>query len=62
MGLPKEMPYLSDAFFEMVRYAAETAENLRMKVILYDEAMYPSGNAHGLIVEQNPELASKCIA
>lgn len=62
MGLPKEMPYLSDVFFEMVRYAAETAENLKMKVILYDEAMYPSGNAHGLIVEQNPELASKCIA
>lgn len=32
-----------------------------MKVILYDEAMYPSGSCHGQVVEENPEYASKGI-
>ena len=32
-----------------------------MKVVLYDEAMYPSGSAHGMVVAENPEYASKGI-
>src|SRR5699024_4126267 len=28
-------------------------------VILYDEAMYPSGSAKGLVVQDNPEFASR---
>ncbi|MGB8451066.1 MAG: hypothetical protein WCD89_01915 [Anaerocolumna sp.] len=30
-----------------------------MKVVLYDEAMYPSGSAHGKVVKNNPGYASK---
>lgn len=29
-----------------------------MKVMLYDEAMYPSGSCHGQVVQENPEFAS----
>ena len=59
LGLPKDIEYLSDEFFKYVKFAVNEAKNLDMSVILYDEAMYPSGCAHGLVVKNNPELASK---
>jgi len=59
MGLPRSMPYLSDAFLELVELAVSEAHKLGMKVILYDEGMYPSGSANGLVVKENPEYASR---
>lgn len=61
IGVPREMPYLSEAYFRAVRFIVETADSLNMKVVLYDEGMYPSGSAHGMVVEANPEYASKGI-
>ena len=61
IGVPKEMPYLSEAYFAAVRFIVKTAAELGMKVVLYDEGMYPSGSAHGMVVESNPEFASKGI-
>ena len=60
-GLPRSIPYLSDRFMHFVRFAVEEAEQLHMHVVLYDEAMYPSGSAHGMVVERNPEYASRCL-
>ncbi|MCM1174423.1 MAG: type II toxin-antitoxin system RelE/ParE family toxin [Blautia sp.] len=54
IGIPKEIPYLSGAYFETVRYVAWTAARLGMRVVLYDEGMYPSGSAHGLVANQVP--------
>ena len=62
IGLPRRIPYLSKTFFSYLRTAVETAAELGMKVILYDEGMYPSGSACGLVVKQNPEWASRGIA
>lgn len=59
IGIPKEITYLSDRFMELVRFAVEEAACLGMKVVLYDEAMYPSGSAHGRVVEGNPEYATR---
>ncbi|WP_082631302.1 glycosyl hydrolase [Gracilibacillus massiliensis] len=59
IGIPKETEYLSDTFMEYVRFAVAEADKLKMHVILYDEAMYPSGAANGKVVEQYPEYASK---
>lgn len=59
MGLPRSMPYLSDAFMELVELAVSEAHKLGMKVILYDEGMYPSGSACGMVVKANPEYASR---
>ncbi len=59
MGLPKRIGYLSPVFFRYLRTAVETAAELDMKVVLYDEGMYPSGSAGGLIVKENPALASR---
>ncbi|WMJ86530.1 glycosylhydrolase-like jelly roll fold domain-containing protein [Anaerocolumna sp. MB42-C2] len=58
IGIPREIEYLSDRFMELVTCGVLEAEKLSMKVVLYDEAMYPSGSAHGMVVKNNPEYAS----
>lgn len=60
-GIPKEIPYLSDVFMSYVKHAVKEATRLKMKVVLYDEAMYPSGSAHGMVVENNPEYATRAL-
>lgn len=61
IGVPRDMQYLSETYFEAVRFIVKTASELKMKVVLYDEGMYPSGSAHGKVVEADPEFASKGI-
>lgn len=61
IGLPKRLGYLSPAYFQYIRTAVETAAELDMTVVLYDEGMYPSGSANGQVVAGNPELASQGI-
>lgn len=62
MGLPKRIKYLEPSFFYYIRIIVEKAAALEMKVVLYDEGMYPSGSACGKVVEGHPELASQGIA
>lgn len=52
-------PYGSKEFFEMIRYIVEEAEKLGMKAWLYDEDPYPSGQAGGKIIMDNPEFAAR---
>lgn len=59
IGLPERIGYLSDTFFAYIRTAVETAAELDMTVVLYDEGMYPSGSANGQVVAGHPELASQ---
>jgi len=59
IGIPEEIEYLSERFMELVRCAAAEAQKLDMKVVLYDEGMYPSGSAHGMVVKSNPKFASR---
>jgi hypothetical protein len=59
IGIPADIEYLSDRFMDFVITAVEEAAKLGMKVILYDEAMYPSGAAKGFVVQDNPEFASR---
>lgn len=61
MGIPESIEYLSDRFMHFMEVIVKTARELDMKVVLYDEAMYPSGSAHGLVVKDNPEFASQAI-
>lgn len=62
MGVSRRIGYLSPAFFSYLRTAIETAREMGMRVVLYDEGMYPSGSAGGLIVKARPDLASRGIA
>lgn len=59
IGIPDNIGYLSDEFMSYVLCAVKEAHSLNMKVILYDEGMYPSGSAHGMVVKRNPNHASK---
>ncbi|MDF2960804.1 MAG: hypothetical protein K0S39_2539 [Paenibacillus sp.] len=59
MGLPRSQPYLSAPFMDLVEAAVLEAEAQGMTVILYDEGMYPSGAANGLVVKANPDYASR---
>ena len=61
IGIPEDLPYLSEAYFDVVKFIVKTADELGMKVVLYDEGMYPSGSAHGMVVKKNQEYASKGI-
>jgi hypothetical protein len=59
LGMPKEIVYLSDLYLDFVETAVQEAANHGMIVMLYDEAMYPSGSAKGLVVKDHPEYASR---
>ncbi|MEK3888768.1 glycosylhydrolase-like jelly roll fold domain-containing protein [Bacillus sp. FSL K6-3431] len=59
LGVPKDIEYLSDTYMEFVLTAVKEAKKLGMTVILYDEAMYPSGSAKGMVVKDHPEYASR---
>jgi hypothetical protein len=58
IGIPKTLPYLSEPYLEIMKYIVQTAKTLQMSIVLYDEAMYPSGSAHGEVVKANPAYAS----
>jgi len=57
-GLPSSIGYLSDEYFRFVKLAVKKACEMDMKVVLYDEAMYPSGSCHGEVVKSDPSFAS----
>ncbi len=59
MGLPEDLPYMGERWMECVKFAVALAKELDMRVILYDEAAYPSGSAHGEVVRQNPAYAAR---
>ena len=48
-------PYLSDRWFQLVRYTVDRAKKLGMETWLYDENSYPSGFAGGNVPAQMPE-------
>lgn len=51
--------YMSDQYLELYGYALETAEELGMKMCLYDEDGFPSGPAGGLLASKYPEATLK---
>ena len=54
--------YLSDAYLELVRAAAEYAESKGMCMWIYDEGGWPSGSACGQVLEGHPALRQREIA
>jgi hypothetical protein len=62
VGLPRSIGWMSDAMLEFMAVAIAEARRRDMKVILYDEGMYPSGSSSGQVVAANPDLACRCLA
>ncbi len=48
-------PYMSDRWYELVRYTVDKAKKLGMQAWLYDENSYPSGFAGGHVAAEMPE-------
>ena len=55
-----ETEYLSDAWFDRIRFAAERAREKGMKLWIYDEDNWPSGYAGGRVIADNPDFAAIC--
>ena len=58
-GLPNHMGWMSKALLYYMRFAIEEAKRRNMWVILYDEAMYPSGSSAGQVIEEDPSYACR---
>ena len=61
IGIPTDLQYMSERFLNLVSHAVKEAARLDMQVVLYDEAMYPSGSAHGKVAAINPMFKSRGI-
>ncbi len=59
LGLDPEIPYMGKRWLYFVRYAVTLAKELGMKVLLYDEAMYPSSSCAGQVVAEDPAFAAQ---
>lgn len=55
MGTRLDRPFLSEAYFTMIRAIAVECERLGMHYWLYDEGGWPSGGACGQVYARNPE-------
>ena len=58
IGIPRELRYLSEEYFDLIVHTVKSAAELNMKIVLYDEGMYPSGSANGEVVRSNAEFAA----
>jgi hypothetical protein len=58
-GLPRHLGWMSDELLRYMRFAIEEAARRGMWVILYDEAMYPSGSSAGQVVAENASYACR---
>ncbi len=59
MGL--NVPYLSEAWFERVRFAVEKAKEIGIDAWIYDEMDWPSGTADGQVMAEDPELCQRYL-
>jgi hypothetical protein len=62
VGLPRTLGWMSPALLRFYRIAIDEARRRRMRVMLYDEGMYPSGSSSGQVVAENPAFACRCLA
>ena len=61
MGLDKKFAFMSEPWLDMLRHCVEHAAKKDMKIILYDEGMYPSGSCAGQVVAANPLHATRAL-
>ncbi|HBP37434.1 MAG TPA: hypothetical protein DD640_01590 [Clostridiales bacterium] len=48
------LDYLSDEFFDLIRFTVAEAKRLGLKFWIYDEFNWPSGQAGGKVIEKHP--------
>ncbi|MGC8737086.1 MAG: hypothetical protein ACP5UA_00405 [Candidatus Hydrogenedens sp.] len=61
MGLPKSIGFMSERWLYFLKIIIEFAHEKDIKIILYDEGMYPSGSCAGKVVESNPRFSARAL-
>ncbi len=61
VGLPRSLGWMSEKLLDFYDFAIEEAFHRNMKVVLYDEGMYPSGSSSGQVVSANPDFQVRCL-
>jgi len=61
-GSPTDPAFLSDEYVEMYGYILDTAKELGMTVVFYDDSDFPSGKAGGQMAKKYPEYLLKYLA
>jgi len=56
-----EPGYLTPEFFTLIRAAADDAQRLGLRLWLYDEGGWPSGNVCGRLVKSHPEFGRQSL-
>ncbi len=56
-----KVPYVSDAWFEKVKYAVAKAKEIGIDTWVYDEMNWPSGTAERKVPQQYPHLTQKYL-
>ncbi len=59
MGL--KVPYLSDGWFERVKFVVEEAKKVGIDTWVYDEMDWPSGTAERQVIDAYPHLAQRYL-
>jgi len=57
-GINDHVPYLSEDWFDRVKFTIEKAQEIGLQVWVYDEYNWPSGTAGKQVMEKNPELTN----
>ena len=61
VGLPRTLGWMSDRLLDFYQIAIDAAAQRNLRVILYDEGMYPSGSSAGQVVAENPAYQTRCL-
>jgi alpha-L-rhamnosidase/Domain of Unknown Function (DUF1080) len=61
-GVPTDPAYLTNEYFDMYGYILDTAKELGMTVVFYDDNDFPSGRAGTLMAEKYPDDLLKYLA
>ena len=59
--LGNKIPYLSDRWLDLVEFACEESRKRNLKVWIYDEDGFPSGNAGMRVQKERPDLVQKSL-
>lgn len=59
VGLPRSLGWMSEGLLAFMRLACAEAAKRGLRVILYDEGMYPSGSSSGQVVAENSDFACR---
>lgn len=61
IGLPRSLAWMSERLLAFYEVAIREAAKRGLRVVLYDEGMYPSGSSAGQVVAENPAYACRCF-